>query len=135
MIVRLRCFLLLRLLRNDTNPAYVQWLKIKDQLTASDRSYFLGRLGHRAAMRHDSRALDWFREAQNTTQPYPPSDTVLAWQIRAALRVSNWDEVLKTINRMSLAEQQVDTWRYWKARALKAKGEALEAHKLYSAER
>ncbi len=30
-------FALLRLLRNDTNPAYVQWLKVKDQLTASDR--------------------------------------------------------------------------------------------------
>lgn len=123
-------FSLLRLLRNDTNQAYMQWLKIKDQLTASDRSYFLGRLGYRAAMRHDSRALDWFKEAQNTAQPYPPSDTVLAWQVRAALRVSNWDEVLKTINRMSQAEQQVDTWRYWKARALKAKGEALDAHNI-----
>ncbi|MBL0010387.1 MAG: lytic transglycosylase domain-containing protein [Nitrosomonas sp.] len=123
-------FALLRLLRNDTDPAYAHWLKIKDQFTASDRSYFLGRLGHRAAMRHDPRALGWFREAQNTAQPYPPSDTVLAWQVRAALRVANWDEVLRTINRMSPAEQQVDSWRYWKARALKAKGEALDAHNI-----
>lgn len=124
-------FALLRLLRNDTDQAYSQWLKIKGQLTVLDRSYFLARLGHRAAMRHDSRALDWFREAQNTTQPYPPSDTILAWQVRAALRVANWGEVLQTIDRMSLTEQQVDTWRYWKARALKANGYVLDANNIF----
>ena len=121
-------FALLRLLRNDTNQAYVQWLKIKDQLSASDRSYFLGRLGHRAATRHDSRALDWFREAQNMTPSYPLADAGLAWQARAALRVTDWGEVLKTIERMSPAERQTDTWRYWKARALKAKGRTLDAN-------
>lgn len=124
-------FALLRVLRNDTNPAYVQWLKVKDQLTASDRSYFLGRLGYRAAMRHDSRALDWFREAQNMTPYYPPSDTVLAWQVRAALRAAQWDEVLKTIERMSPAEQQTDTWRYWKGRALKTKGRTQDANDIF----
>jgi hypothetical protein len=106
----------------------MQWSKVKNQLTASDRSYFLARLGYRAAMRHDSRALDWFREAQNTTQMYPPSDLVLGWQARAALRVGDWDEVLRTINRMSMKEQQVDTWRYWKARALLVKGHTLDAN-------
>ena len=124
-------FALLRLLRNDTDQAYTRWLKIKDQFTASDRSYFLGRLGHRAAMRHDSRALAWFREAQNTTQAYPPSDAVLAWQVRAALRAANWYEVLNTINRMSTAEQRVDAWRYWKARALKAQGNTLDANNIF----
>lgn len=123
-------FALLRLLRNDTDQAYAQWLKIKEQLTPSDRSYFLARLGHRAAMRHDSNALSWFREAQETGKPYPPSDTVLAWQVRAALRNTDWDIVLKTIDKMSATEQQVDTWRYWKARALKAKGNPLDANSL-----
>ncbi|MBS0423310.1 MAG: lytic transglycosylase domain-containing protein [Proteobacteria bacterium] len=124
-------FALLRLLRNDTDQAYKQWLRIKNQLTASDRSYFLARLGHRAAMRHDPRALEWFREAQNTPNPYPASDTVLAWQVRAALRAANWNEVLKTIDRMSPAEQHTDTWRYWKARALKAKGKTLDANQIF----
>lgn len=124
-------FALQHLLRNDTDQAYSQWLKIKGQLTASDRSYFLARLGHRAAMRHDPRALGWFKEAQNTTQPYPLSDTILAWKIRAALRVANWSEVLETIDRMSATEQQVDTWRYWKARALKAKGYTLDANNIF----
>jgi soluble lytic murein transglycosylase len=124
-------FALQRLLRNDTDQAYSQWLRIKGQLTASDRSYFLARLGYRAAMRHDPRALGWFKEAQNTTQPYPPSDTILAWQVRAALRVANWGEVLETIDRMSATEQQVDTWRYWKARAFKAKGYTSDANNIF----
>jgi soluble lytic murein transglycosylase len=124
-------FALLRLLRNDTDQAYSRWLQIKDQLTASDRSYFLGKLGQRAAMRHDPRALGWFREAQNTTQAYPFSDTGLAWQARAALRVLNWEEVLHAINKMSATEQQVDTWRYWKARALKVKGSTLDANNIF----
>lgn len=123
-------FALLRLLRNDTNQAYVQWSKIKSQLTPFDRSYFLGRLGYRAAMRHDSRALDWFREAQNTPQTYPPSDTVLAWQARAALRVTHWDEVLRTIDKMSPTEQQTDTWRYWKARTFIVKGKTQDANNI-----
>ncbi len=124
-------FALLRLLRNDTDQAYLQWLKVKGQFTASDRSYFLSRLGYRAAMRHDPRALDWFKEAKNTTQVHPPSDTVLAWQARAALRIADWDAVLDAISRMSMTEQQVDTWRYWKARALKAKGNVLDANTLF----
>ncbi|TXI19145.1 MAG: transglycosylase [Nitrosomonas sp.] len=124
-------FALLRLLRNDTDQTLAQWSKVKNRLTPSDRSYFLGRLGYRAAMRHDSRALSWFKEAKNTTQAYPPSDTVLAWQVRAALRAANWDEVLKTIDSMSPVEQQVDTWRYWKARALKIKGDSLGANNIF----
>ncbi len=124
-------FALLRLLRNDTDQAYNQWLNIKNRLTASDRSYFLSRLGYRAAMRHDARALNWFKEAQNTTQTYPPNDIALGWQVRAALRAGNWDDVLNAINRMSVTEQQVDTWRYWKARALKIKGKVLDANTLF----
>ena len=123
-------FALLRLLRNDTDQAFAQWQKIKDQLTIPNRSYFLAKLGHRAAMRHDTRALSWFKEAQNTTQSYPPSDTVLGWQVRAALRVQDWNEVLAAINRMSPTEQQVDTWRYWKARALLATGDSLSANNM-----
>ena len=123
-------FALLRLLRNDTDQAFAQWQKIKGQLTASDRSYFLGRLGYRAAMRHDPRALGWYKEAQNTGKPYSPSDIVLAWQVRAALRAADWDIVLKAIDKMTEKEQQIDAWRYWKARALKAKGNTLDANSL-----
>lgn len=125
-------FALLRLLRNDTNQAYAHWLKVKGKFNENDRSYFLARLGHRSALRHDSRALDWFMEAQKVKKPYPLTDTLLAWQARAALRVLNWNIVLKSIEGMSVAEQQVDTWRYWKARALKEQGKIQDANTIFA---
>ncbi|MEI2768904.1 MAG: transglycosylase SLT domain-containing protein [Nitrosomonas sp.] len=123
-------FALLQLLRNDTDQALAQWHKVKNRLPASDQSYFLVKLGYRAAMRHDARALGWFKEAQNGPQPYPASDKALGWHVRAALRARNWDEVLAAIKRMSSAEQQFDSWRYWKARALSEKKQASDARQI-----
>ncbi|MDR4517471.1 MAG: lytic transglycosylase domain-containing protein [Nitrosomonas sp.] len=123
-------FALLRLLSSDTNPALVKWLKIRDRLTDSDQSYFLGRLGFRAAMRHDSRALGWFQAAHNTKTPYIMEDTLLAWQVRAALRAGEWTSVLDGINRMSTDEQMDSTWRYWKARAFKEDRRLQEANNI-----
>lgn len=123
-------FALLQLLRNDTDQALAQWHKVKNRLPASDRSYFLVKLGYRAAMRHDSRALGWFKDAQNGSQPYPASDKALGWHVRAALRARNWDEVLAAIKRMSSAEQQFDSWRYWKARALSEKKQVSDARQI-----
>ncbi len=123
-------FALLRLLNNNTNPALAKWLKIKNALTPSDQSYFLARLGYRAAMRHDPRASSWFNAAHQTKTPHPMTDTLLAWQARAALRAGNWDSVLDAIQRMSAEAQEDGTWRYWQARALKAKGQPLDANKI-----
>ena len=120
-------FALLQLLRNDIDQTFSQWQKVKNRLPASDRSYFLVKLGYRAAMRHDPRALSWFKEAQNNIQPYPASDKALGWHVRAALRARNWNEVLTAISRMSSGEQQFDSWRYWKARALKEKKQIADA--------
>lgn len=58
-------FAIQKLLLSDTNRAYAQWLKIREQFPAADQSYFYGKLAFRAALRHDSRALGWFTKAQN----------------------------------------------------------------------
>ena len=123
-------FALLRLLSTDTNPALAKWLKVKNALTPSDQSYFLARLGYRAALRHDSRALDWFKAAQNIKTTYPMTETLLTWQVRAALRAGDWDNVLETIERMSVEEQADGAWQYWRARALKEKGLTGDANKI-----
>lgn len=123
-------FALLQLLRNDIDQGFSQWQKVKNRLPASDSSYFLVKLGYRAAMQHDPRALSWFKEAQNNVQPYPASDKALGWHVRAALRARNWNEVLNAISRMSSGEQQFDSWRYWKARALKEKKQLTDAQSI-----
>ncbi len=121
-------FAILRLLQNDTNQAFAHWYQIQTQFTAIDQSYLLGRFAYRAALRHDSRALDWFTDAASTNPSYPLTDTLLAWKVRAALRAGNWGMVLESIENMSDSEQQIDTWRYWKARILKEQGKILDAN-------
>ena len=51
------------------------------------------------------------------------SDEVLAWDARAALRVSlgaeRWRVVQRAVDHMSAAEQREPAWRYWRARAMR----------------
>ena len=120
------------ILRSDTNRAYVNWIKISDQLTDADQSYFYGILAYRAALRHDSRALDWFSDASRKNASVSLTDAQLAWKARAALRAGNWELVLQTIESMSATVQQTDTWRYWKARALKENKKKSEANAIFA---
>jgi peptidoglycan lytic transglycosylase len=120
------------LLRSDTNRAYVNWMKISDQLTDADQSYFYGILAYRAALRHDSRALDWFSDASRKNASVSLTDAQLVWKARAALRAGNWELVLQTIENMSASVQQTDTWRYWKARALKENKKNSEANAIFA---
>lgn len=120
------------LLRSDTNRAYVNWIKISDQLTDADQSYFYAILAYRAALRHDSRALDWFSDASQKNAAASLTETQLAWKARAALRAGDWELVLQTIEGMSASAQQTDTWLYWKARALKENAEISEANAIFA---
>jgi soluble lytic murein transglycosylase len=72
-------------------------------------------------MRHQASALEWYARSADL------SDLQLAWKARAALRVANWQEVLAAIGAMTPTEAEQSSWRYWKARALKALGKPAEA--------
>jgi soluble lytic murein transglycosylase len=82
-----------------------------------------GQIAYRGALNLDPQALAWYSKAEDT----PLSDAQLAWRARSALRAQDWNEVLTTIDRMSDAEHNETTWRYWKGRALKAQGKHLQA--------
>ncbi|MEJ7138830.1 transglycosylase SLT domain-containing protein [Amphibiibacter pelophylacis] len=62
--------------------------------------------------------------AQSLLDPF-----VLEWNVRALLRVPrpNWALVQRVIDAMPEATRQQSRWRYWKARALIARGGALAA--------
>ncbi|HEV8314269.1 MAG TPA: transglycosylase SLT domain-containing protein, partial [Burkholderiaceae bacterium] len=51
------------------------------------------------------------------------SDNQIAWKARAAMRAGNWKAVLGAIQALSPEEARESTWRYWRARALRALGE------------
>lgn len=123
-------FALLRLLRSDTNQALARWHKVREQFPAIDQSYFMGNLAYWAAIRQDTRALNWFVEATQSKHSYPLSEAKLAWRARVALREGNWKFLLSSIDCMPDQMREMDVWRYWRARALKAVGKNSEANLL-----
>ncbi len=123
-------FALSQLLRSGINQAYARWHKIHKQFPESDQSYFMSTLAYRAALKQDPRALGWFLDAANSKQAYPLTEAKLAWKTRVTLREGKWDLVMQCIDSMPSAMQQTDVWRYWKARALKTKGELVAANEI-----
>ncbi len=117
-------FAMHRLARTSAPQAARHLTKLESQLTAEERAYAWGMVGYLGAMRHERDALTWYANAGDL------SDLQLAWKVRAALRVRNWQEVLSAINTMTGRESSDPAWRYWKARAYKALNRDEEAAEL-----
>jgi soluble lytic murein transglycosylase len=124
----LNLFALNRIVKTDSQQALNAYKNVEDLFKPDDRSYFYGRLALLAAQRQESQALQWFQRAENTDL----TKEQLAWCVRAALREKNWSVVLKTVAKMSPGQADEGAWRYWKARALKAQNQTLEANVLFA---
>ena len=122
----LNLFALNRIAKTDSQQALSTFKKVEDLFRAEDRTYFYGRLALQAALRHEPQALQWFKLAENTSL----NKEQLAWYARAALREKNWPVVLNAVSRMQPEQAEEGVWRYWKARALKAQNQTLEANTL-----
>jgi soluble lytic murein transglycosylase len=122
-------FTLERVARNDAAAARPGWLKWRDRLPDADRAYGNARIAYFAARQLNSNANAWFRDAAGASL----SAEVSAWRVRASLRAVDWDGVLAGIDAMPEAQRQESAWRYWKGRALAARGRATEANALFEA--
>ena len=120
----LTLFALSRLARSQPQQALPYWNAMQPRFSAEEQAYGWGWLALHAARKHDPAALAWFGKADATRL----SDLQLAWKVRAALREQNWPEVQAAIAAMSEAEQNQGSWRYWKARALRAQGKAVQGN-------
>ncbi len=120
-------FALQRLAKQLPQLAYTRWGKIAAYFNADEQHYFYAWLGYEAARALDARALEWFRAAGDA----PLTEQQLAWRTRAALRAQDWQEVLASVGRMPPQQQREGTWRYWRARALKALGQPGEAEGIF----
>ncbi len=122
----LALFALERAARADAEAARPGWVKLRDRLPVADRQYGNARLAFHAARQLNPSANAWFREANGA----PMSADAAAWRVRAALRAVAWDDVLAAIDAMPEAQRQEAAWRYWRARALAAKGRPDDANAL-----
>jgi soluble lytic murein transglycosylase len=110
-----------RLSRTAPQQAAAQWVRLENRFSPEERAYVWGQIAYFGALRHDPDVLTWFSRARDM------SDLQLAWKARSALRQRNWKEVQAAIDAMSDKEREQATWKYWKARALKASGRDAEA--------
>jgi len=120
----LNLYALDKLARTQPTVALDQWQKLQTNFGQEERSYFWGRFGLHAARRHDPGAYEWLSRAQKDTL----DSEQMAWKARSALRARNWSAVLQTVADMPKSQQDELVWRYWKARALKEKGEIPAAN-------
>jgi soluble lytic murein transglycosylase len=83
-----------------------------------------------AAIRQDSRAAAWFREAGDVRL----SSTAQAWRVRSALREPHidWKWIVASISQMSPEQQATPNWIYWKARGEAALGQTDAAQQAYA---
>ena len=126
---QLALYTLERAARSDAAAARPGWVKWRDKLPEKERRYGNARLAYHAARQLNPSANDWFREAGDL--PLPPE--VQAWRARAALRALAWSDVQAAIDAMPEIQRQESAWRYWKGRALAARGHAAEANVLFEA--
>ncbi len=110
-----------RLARSAPQQAAAHWTRLEAGFSAQERAYVWGQIAYFGALRHDPDVLTWFARARDM------SDLQLAWKARSALRQRNWKEVQTAIDAMTDKEREQSTWKYWKARALKASGREAEA--------
>ena len=124
----LNLFALNRIAKTSSAQAMAAFAKVEALFSAEDKSVFYGRLALQAAQRQEPEALQWFQKTDNTEL----NKEQLAWFVRSALRQKNWSLVLDTVAKMEPTQAEEGAWRYWKARALKAKQQNLEANGLFA---
>ena len=124
----LALYALERAARTDAAAARGPWLALRVHLTPAERAYGNGRLAYYAARQLNPDADAWYREADADTL----NTEQRTWRIRAALRAGDWPGVLAGVAALPPDVADESTWRYWRARALSATGNAADAQPLYA---
>jgi soluble lytic murein transglycosylase len=120
-------YALAQVARKDPTAAAQLWEAEQQAYTEGERSYGWGIIAMAAARQHDVRAMEWYSRAGERI-----TEAQRTWKIRAALRAGRWLDVLYGINGLPEASQTEPTWRYWKARALKALNSTASANALFA---
>lgn len=111
-----------RLARQNPEAA-ASALESNGQLSRDERSFAWSQVAAAGMRRLLPQALAWTGRGMNARV----SDETLQWMARAALRAERWPMVADIIDRMSEDTRLDPTWRYWRARALRAGGLSRDA--------
>lgn len=118
-----------QLARNDSGQAERALARHASSFSAETQAVAWARLATWAARRHEPVALNWFQRAGAVAV----NDFQREWWARAALRAGDWQAVQLAIDGMGEAARMQPVWRYWRARALRAGGQAAAANPIFLA--
>lgn len=114
-----------RYLRIKPEAAREAWEKVALQFTENETNFMWRNFAVYAARRHDSEALNIYSHVKS-----PLDQEAHAWKVRSAMWANNWDVMLTSLSEMPQEQQLEPVWRYWKARAYKAKKDLPKANKI-----
>ncbi len=118
-----------RLARSDPAEAAAIWsrLRPKHRFTGADDDYVMRAVGLQAAFSRLPQAERWLAQIS----PAGAERTTGEWRVRAALVALDWEAVEAAIAALDDEVQAENGWRYWKARALQARGHSSQAEAVY----
>lgn len=110
----------------DLAVARASYQKYASILDADEKQLIQAYMALEAARKHEPEALQGFAKVNNALL----SAEQWEWYARSALRQQDWNQLLKIINDMPAVLAEESAWRYWKARALIAKGQVADANQI-----
>lgn len=110
----------------DASLARSTYQKYSGLLDNDEKQLAQAYMALESARRHEPEALQGFARVNAGLL----SNEQWEWYARSALRQQDWPLLLKVINEMPAVLAEDSTWRYWKARALLAKGPSPEANQM-----
>jgi len=110
----------------DLGVAKTSYQKYSGLLDNDEKQLAQAYMALEAARKHEPEALQGFGKVNATLL----NSEQWEWYARTALRQQDWGMVLKVINDMPAVLAEESTWRYWKARALIAKGQVADANQI-----
>lgn len=119
-------YALQRQARADIDLAQASQQKIAWLFNAEEKQLAHAIIAFEAARKHVPEAVQWFSRIKDKETIL--NDEQWEWYARSALRVEDWATLLKVVAAMPATLAEDACWRYWKARALKVKGQAQEAN-------
>lgn len=110
----------------DLVVARASYQKYASMLDTDEKQLIQAYMALEAARKHEPEALQGFAKVNNALL----SAEQWEWYARSALRQQDWNQLLKIINDMPAVLAEESAWRYWKARALIAKGQVADANQI-----
>lgn len=110
------------------NPKLAErrWRAFARYFDSAENNQVWAKIAEHAARAHRQNAMALYRLAPSVADY---DENARAWRVRAALRIGDYADVVRVVQRMPEEESSLSAWRYWQAAALAKIGDRAESQK------